>query len=299
MQLVQILRDSLVKRVAVYGVASAQITSYEQAKAAEERFESEWAATPLPELQGLSPVASLQAMDDPEEWVEFLATWCELSDRVSLPGPLWRTALTKAPTIAPRLVAKAESDVGIAGSVAIRLLGEARVAEALPVLVQIAESVPEFTERGDEAVRALTALGEAARGSLYELCDRYLDRVDSVPYTRAVEVLAQLARHDRTWHYLRAGLRDAKEMVGLFVNLAGDYGDPRAVFHLNTMLEERTDLPRSVQKEIVESIELCDGIPTAKGLERSGMLQPSPSKVGRNDACPCGSGKKYKKCCGR
>jgi preprotein translocase subunit SecA len=22
-------------------------------------------------------------------------------------------------------------------------------------------------------------------------------------------------------------------------------------------------------------------------------------KVGRNDLCPCGSGKKYKKCCGR
>ncbi|HJG95841.1 MAG TPA: SEC-C domain-containing protein, partial [Romboutsia timonensis] len=22
-------------------------------------------------------------------------------------------------------------------------------------------------------------------------------------------------------------------------------------------------------------------------------------KVGRNDACPCGSGKKYKKCCGK
>ena len=23
----------------------------------------------------------------------------------------------------------------------------------------------------------------------------------------------------------------------------------------------------------------------------------APSKVGRNDACPCGSGKKYKQCC--
>ena len=23
------------------------------------------------------------------------------------------------------------------------------------------------------------------------------------------------------------------------------------------------------------------------------------AKVGRNDPCPCGSGKKYKKCCGR
>ena len=26
---------------------------------------------------------------------------------------------------------------------------------------------------------------------------------------------------------------------------------------------------------------------------------PELTKVGRNDPCPCGSGKKYKKCCGR
>jgi uncharacterized protein len=28
------------------------------------------------------------------------------------------------------------------------------------------------------------------------------------------------------------------------------------------------------------------------------VMHRSPEKVGRNDACPCGSGKKYKKCCG-
>ncbi|MDA7791233.1 SEC-C metal-binding domain-containing protein [Opitutales bacterium] len=27
------------------------------------------------------------------------------------------------------------------------------------------------------------------------------------------------------------------------------------------------------------------------------MVRDAP-KVGRNDPCPCGSGKKYKKCCG-
>ncbi|MCU0656380.1 MAG: SEC-C domain-containing protein [Polyangiaceae bacterium] len=27
-------------------------------------------------------------------------------------------------------------------------------------------------------------------------------------------------------------------------------------------------------------------------------VQSAHLKVGRNDACPCGSGKKYKKCCG-
>ncbi|MBN2463987.1 MAG: SEC-C domain-containing protein, partial [Dehalococcoidia bacterium] len=26
---------------------------------------------------------------------------------------------------------------------------------------------------------------------------------------------------------------------------------------------------------------------------------PAGKKVGRNDPCPCGSGKKYKHCCGR
>ncbi|MBI4585332.1 MAG: SEC-C domain-containing protein [Planctomycetes bacterium] len=26
---------------------------------------------------------------------------------------------------------------------------------------------------------------------------------------------------------------------------------------------------------------------------------PPRQKIGRNDPCPCGSGKKYKKCCGR
>jgi uncharacterized protein YecA (UPF0149 family) len=26
---------------------------------------------------------------------------------------------------------------------------------------------------------------------------------------------------------------------------------------------------------------------------------PQNEKIGRNDPCPCGSGKKYKKCCGK
>jgi hypothetical protein len=33
--------------------------------------------------------------------------------------------------------------------------------------------------------------------------------------------------------------------------------------------------------------------------ESSLSPQPSPRKPGRNEPCPCGSGKKYKKCCGR
>lgn len=33
--------------------------------------------------------------------------------------------------------------------------------------------------------------------------------------------------------------------------------------------------------------------------QRSSTTIVKPKKVGRNDPCPCGSGKKYKKCCGK
>ena len=37
--------------------------------------------------------------------------------------------------------------------------------------------------------------------------------------------------------------------------------------------------------------------------EESGVTQMpvhrAAPKIGRNDPCPCGSGKKYKKCCGK
>jgi len=38
---------------------------------------------------------------------------------------------------------------------------------------------------------------------------------------------------------------------------------------------------------------------SAPELRPSPPASPSPGKPGRNDPCPCGSGRKYKKCCGR
>jgi preprotein translocase subunit SecA len=34
------------------------------------------------------------------------------------------------------------------------------------------------------------------------------------------------------------------------------------------------------------------------GEKKRPMVKKAADKVGRNDPCPCGSGKKYKKCCG-
>jgi len=37
---------------------------------------------------------------------------------------------------------------------------------------------------------------------------------------------------------------------------------------------------------------------SAKLRKVSAGTKPFVNKIGRNDPCPCGSGKKYKKCCG-
>ena len=31
--------------------------------------------------------------------------------------------------------------------------------------------------------------------------------------------------------------------------------------------------------------------------KKPAIQEPTTAKIGRNDSCPCGSGKKYKKCC--
>jgi preprotein translocase subunit SecA len=48
--------------------------------------------------------------------------------------------------------------------------------------------------------------------------------------------------------------------------------------------------------------EEAPGAPAGAGAPPPGGPRPvrrSEPKVSRNDPCPCGSGKKYKKCCGR
>jgi preprotein translocase subunit SecA len=56
------------------------------------------------------------------------------------------------------------------------------------------------------------------------------------------------------------------------------------------------DLTRNIQRKKQKELDQLQFV----GGETSGAKQPvlSDRKAGRNDPCPCGSGKKYKKCCG-
>ncbi|MFQ5329392.1 MAG: SEC-C metal-binding domain-containing protein [Thermodesulfobacteriota bacterium] len=70
----------------------------------------------------------------------------------------------------------------------------------------------------------------------------------------------------------------ALKAIVLFISELGQSDEPTVEVHqvLNAVYEEEADSPSPV---------------AATPLTEEG------TKVGRNDPCPCGSGKKYKKCC--
>ena len=76
----------------------------------------------------------------------------------------------------------------------------------------------------------------------------------------------------------------------------------RVVLHQSKVTEEQTDTANLAKAtEMIKKIMAARNAQAQNQANTSGKSQPvvnSSKKVGRNDPCPCGSGKKYKKCCG-
>ena len=60
----------------------------------------------------------------------------------------------------------------------------------------------------------------------------------------------------------------------------------------------RIELPRLKKSRAAAPARAADLFSGRRGARAQAPGQARPDKVGRNSPCPCGSGKKYKKCCG-
>ena len=124
-------------------------------------------------------------------------------------------------------------------------------------------------------------LKEHAEPLLGRILDGLASASDPIDRGQVEEVLlTQVARFELP-HEVRAGAPRLLEEY--FTYLANSGKNPRAgewagwLPDINGHYQERLRSDGSIRGETV---------------------QRTMSKVGRNDPCPCGSGKKYKKCCG-
>ena len=86
--------------------------------------------------------------------------------------------------------------------------------------------------------------------------------------------------------------------------MVGDYEDVEVELGLKTQRQnpakpnELTELFADLRASATAGQQPDSIMDAASGPDRP---QPyiSPGKTGRNEPCPCGSGRKYKKCCGK
>ena len=126
---------------------------------------------------------------------------------------------------------------------------------------------------------------------------------------REIEKVILLENVDRKWMDHLDAMEDLKEYIGLN---AYAQRDPVAMYRIqgadlfDQMVDDiKEDTVRKILS-VVPRVQKVERVQVAKPLTEGfaggkGSIVRKPAvskKVGRNDPCPCGSGKKYKKCCG-
>ncbi len=108
---------------------------------------------------------------------------------------------------------------------------------------------------------------------------KWMDNIDNMDQLRQGIGLRAYGQRDPVVEYKFEGFEMFEEMIK---NIQED--TLRIIYH--THLEH---MPH--REQVAKPIQAAHGDETSKPVEKA-------DKIGRNDSCPCGSGKKYKKCCG-
>ncbi|MDD3765857.1 MAG: preprotein translocase subunit SecA [Eubacteriales bacterium] len=149
-------------------------------------------------------------------------------------------------------------------------------------IVNLAMQVYEQKEKeiGEETMR------ELERVILLQVVDqKWMDHIDAMDQLRSGIGLRAYAQHDPVVEYKFEGMDMFDEMIA---NIKTDA--VRHIFHARIKNQEvkREQVAKPTFASHGGSGELEGQKPVVKG-----------KKIGRNEPCPCGSGKKYKKCCGQ
>ena len=140
-------------------------------------------------------------------------------------------------------------------------------------------SIAEKRYEEKEAEIGENTLREIERIILLQVVDRkWMDHIDLMDQLRQGIGLRAYGHEDPVMAYQNEGFEMFEEMIQ---SIQED--TVRYLFHIQK--------PNNVQRKRIAD-------PVDTGSKSSSQTVVNKKKIGRNDPCPCGSGKKYKKCCG-
>ncbi|MEG0291124.1 MAG: preprotein translocase subunit SecA [Anaerovoracaceae bacterium] len=133
--------------------------------------------------------------------------------------------------------------------------------------------------------------------------NKWMDHIDAMDQLKSGIGLRAMGQQDPAAAYAQEGFDMFEEMIGAIK-------EETVKFCFNVTLETNTER-RAVAPKGEEGFENVDEkyLSQNQGMEEGAEIPERESKqetirrdapkVGRNDPCPCGSGKKYKHCCGK
>ena len=131
-------------------------------------------------------------------------------------------------------------------------------------------------------------IGDVIRWALLRAVDRaWMEHLDAMDDLRDGVGLSYLAQRNPITEYRIAGSEMFDEMV--------------EKIREETVKFVIFAVPAQEMKNRAAAVAKNAGLKNigGKGEKRQPVVKKSSEKIGRNDPCPCGSGKKYKQCCGR
>ncbi len=172
---------------------------------------------------------------------------------------------------------------------------------------------------GDEKLEVLsggksgTAGRNAVRETLVSRAMAIYENKEQVVFgeerMREIERIYLLYAVDRNWMEHLEAMDDLRESVGLQAyaqrNPISEYRVYSGELFDDMVNQIREDTARAILSVMPQKKETRRDVYKPVSTSSDGTLKKEPvrkdkkSEVGRNDLCPCGSGKKYKKCCGR
>ena len=152
----------------------------------------------------------------------------------------------------------------------------------------------------DKSERFGDSLRELERVVLLKIVDqKWMEHIDNMDELKNGVGLRAYGQHDPVVVYRTEGGDMFDEMVYDI-----KYDVVKLLMHVTkrdegTSRKESAKITDTKLQQEKTAIELVDGNTSPKegGINRT-IVNDSP-KIGRNDPCPCGSGKKYKNCCGK
>ncbi len=141
-------------------------------------------------------------------------------------------------------------------------------------------TVKEYEDKIDEIPVEIT--NEFEKVISLNVIDKYwMEQINTMSHLREGIVLRQYAQDNPLRAYTEEGFN-------LFDKMQENIDKYITLYLLKAQIRQNIE-----RKEVVKNKVTNDSDNTHKGVTKK------VTKVGRNDACPCGSGKKYKQCCGK